>query len=127
MSESSRRPKVITCQIPVRITNRNIKPRYNSKQANFNNLKKVKTIPLIGFRTKNFEFGPSALLASTTSLLPKIDVVRCVVHEENPDPVCITETWLHASTINEHLFIPGYNVMFKNCASQIHGCVCIYI
>ena len=47
MSESSRRPKVITCQIPVRITNRNIKSRYNSKQANFNNLKEVKTLYLL--------------------------------------------------------------------------------
>ena len=79
-----------------------------------------------GSRTKNFEFGPSVLLANAMSLLPKIDEVRCVVHEENPDLVCITETWLHASTINEHLFIPGYNVMFKNRASQLRGCVYIY-
>ena len=127
MSESSQRPQVINCQIPVRITNRNIKSRHNFKQANFNNLKEVKTLPLIGSRTKNFEFGPSVLLANAMSLLPKIDEVRCVVHEENPDLVCITETWLHASTINEHLFIPGYNVMFKNRASQLHGGVCIYI
>ena len=127
MSESSRRLKVITCQIPVIITNRNIKSRHNSKRANFNNLKEVKTLPLIGSRTKNSEFGPSVLLANTMSLLPKIDEVRCVVHEENPDLVCINETWLQASTINEHLFIPGYNVMFKNRASQLHGGVCIYI
>ena len=126
MSESSRRPKVITCQIPVRLTDRNIKSRHNSKQANFNNLKEVKTLPLIGSRTKNSEFGPNELLANTMSLLPKIDEVRCVIHEENPDLVCITETWLQASTINEHLFIPGYNVMFKNRASQLHGGVCMY-
>ena len=92
MSESSRRPKVITCQIPVRITNRNIKSRYNSKQANSNNLKEVKTLPLIGSRTKNFEFGPSILLVNTMSLLPKIDEVsrgeKCnlpkFAHETNP-------------------------------------------
>ena len=112
MSESSQRPKVITCQIPVRITNRNIKSRHNSKQANFNNLKEVKTLPLIGSRTKNFEFGPSVLLANAMSLLPKIDEVRCVVHEENPDLVCITETWLHASTINESSYrqIPAVKI-----------------
>ena len=92
MSESSRRPKVITCKILVRITNRNIKSRHNSKQANFNNLKEFKTLPLIGSRTKNSEFGSSVLLANTMPLLPKIDEVRCVVHEENPDLVCITET-----------------------------------
>ena len=126
MLESSRRPEVITSQNPVRITNRNgIKFHYNNKQVNFSNLKEVKASPLIGSHTRNFEFGPSVLLANTKSLLPKIDEIPCVVDEENPDLVCFTETWLHASNINKHLFIPGYNFMFKNCGSQLHGGVCM--
>ena len=28
---------------------------------------------------------------------------------------------------HKHLFIPGYNVMFKNRTSQSHGGVCTYI
>ena len=128
MLESSRRPEVITCQNPIRITNRNgIKFHYNNKQVNFSNLKEVKASPLIGSHTTNFELGPSVLLANTMSVLPKIDEICCVVHEENPDLVCFTELWLHASNINKHLFIPGYNFMFKNRAFQLYGGVCIYV
>ena len=94
---------------------------------NFVNLKTVKPSPLIAPQTANFDFGPSMLLVNTMSLLPKIDEVCYVVHEENPDLACFTETWLHASTINEHLLIPGYSVIFKNRISQLHGGVSMYV
>jgi hypothetical protein len=112
----------------VRITNRNVtKLQHSTKQANTANLTNVKLLPLIGTCTTKYDFGPSVLLANTMSLLPKIDEVRCVIQEENPDLACFTETWLHDSIINDHLLVPGYNFTFKNRVSQSHGGVCLYV
>jgi hypothetical protein len=72
--EFSRPSTVLSCPIPVRITNRNVtKLQLSTKQANTANLTNVK----IDTCTTKYDFGPSVLLANTMSLLPKIDEVRC--------------------------------------------------
>jgi hypothetical protein len=79
--EFNRPSTVLSCPIPVRITNRNVtKLQHSTKQANTANLTNVKLLPLIGTCTTKYDFGPSVLLANTMSLLPKIDEVRCVIH-----------------------------------------------
>ena len=95
----------------------------SNKQANTANLTNVK----IGTCTTKYDFGPSVLLANTMSLLPKIDEVRCFIHEENPNLACFTEKWLHHSIINDHLLVPGYHFTFNNRVSQSHGSVCLYV
>ena len=40
------------------------------------------------------EYGVSLLLANTMSLAPKIDEVKCVISDVNPDLAFFTETWL---------------------------------
>ena len=52
-------------------------------------------------------FGVSLLLANTMSLAPKIDEVRCVVTDVNPDLGCFTETWLCDSSNPNNLQIPS--------------------
>jgi hypothetical protein len=126
--EFNRPSTVLSCPIPVRITNRNVtKLQLSTKKVNTANLTNVKLLPLIGTCTTKYDFGHSVLLANTISLLPKIDEVRCFIHEENPDLACFTETWLHDSIINDHLLVPGYHFTFKNRVSRSHGGVCLYV
>ena len=44
-----------------------------------------------------------------------------------PDLVCFTETWLHDGTSTDCINISGYNLIYKNRTSGIHGGVCTYI
>ena len=78
--EFNRTSPVLSCPIPVRITNGNVtKLQHSTKKANTANLTNVKLLPLIGTCTTKYDFDPSVLLANTMSLLPKIDEVRCVM------------------------------------------------
>ena len=61
------------------------------------------------------------------SLAPKIDETRCGILELKPDVACFTETWLHDSINNNHIYIPEYNFILKNRTKGIHGGVGIYI
>lgn len=73
--------------LTVIITNHDnfIKSTNKFKNVNITNLKKIKVSPSTNVRETNHVFSPSVLLANTMSLLPKIDEVRCVVQEKNPD------------------------------------------
>ena len=69
----------------------------------------------------NTEAGLKFLLSSTMSLAPKIDEIRCCILELKPDVACLTETWLHDSINDNHIYIPEYNFSLKNRAAGIHG------
>ncbi len=72
-------------------------------------------------------FGPSLLLSNTMSLAPKIDEIILCVTERKPDLACSTETWLHDAISEDCINIPGYNLIYKNRTSGVHGGVCTYI
>lgn len=59
------------------------------------------------------------------SLTPKIDEVRKVMQETNPDLVCITETGLHSQTCDDVVNICGYNLVRRYRLIGQHGAVCI--
>ena len=42
------------------------------------------------------------------SLLPKLDELRMLAVDSNPDIICIVETWLSQDITNEEVSIPGY-------------------
>ena len=132
-----------TKHIPVRITfvdrNSNIA---SQPHANFNKLltfpcnhaTQSSNLPTSGgrtvddaARTRPKEFGLKLLLSNTMSLALKIDEIRCCVLDWKPDVACFTETWLHDSINDNHIYIPEYNFITKNRTTDIHGGVGLYI
>ena len=114
-----------TKPIPVRITfvdrNSNIA---SQSHVNFNNLltfpynnaTQSSNLPTSGdsavddaARIRPKEFGLKLLLSNTMSLALKIDEIRCCVLDWKPDVACFTETWLHDSINDNHIYIPEYN------------------
>ena len=75
----------------------------------------------------NSVFGLSLLLSNTMSLAPKIDEITLCISEMKPDLACFTETWLHDGISTDCINISGYNLIYKNRTSGIHGGVCTYI
>ena len=75
----------------------------------------------------NSVFSPSLLLSNTMSLASKIDEITLCISEMKPDLACFTETWLHDGISIDCINIPGYNRIYKNRTSGIHGGVCTYI
>ena len=76
----------------------------------------------------NIEAGLKLLLSNTMSLAPKIDEIRtCCILELKPDVACFTETWLHDSINDNHIYIPEYNFILRNRTTGTHGGVGLYI
>ena len=61
------------------------------------------------------------------SLAPKMDEVRSVTLDVDPDLAFFTETWLRVTISENHLVIPGCHFMSRNQTSDIHGGVGLYI
>ena len=61
------------------------------------------------------------------SLAPKIDEITLCMSEMKPDLACFTETWFHDGISTDCINISGYNLIYKNRTSGIHGGVCTYI
>ncbi|CAH3181356.1 unnamed protein product [Porites lobata] len=59
------------------------------------------------------------------SLAPKIDEVKCVISDVNPDLAFFT--WLRDSISENHLHIPWYNFTARNRTTDHHGGVGFYI
>ncbi|XP_066020680.1 uncharacterized protein [Pocillopora verrucosa] len=76
---------------------------------------------------ENSVFGLSALLANTMSLAPKIDEVRSVVLDLKPNLGFFTETWLRETICDSLLQIPGYSFIHRNCTTDHHSSVGLYI
>ena len=53
------------------------------------------------------------------SLAPKIDEVKCVISDVNPDLAFFT--WLRDSISENHLHIPWYNFTARNRTTDHHG------
>ena len=77
--------------IRIRVTNRVICIPWSQRSEPFSrNLVHVRKVHASIQQSK--EFGPSLLLANMMSLSPKIDELRCLVIDKNPDLVSLTET-----------------------------------
>ncbi|EDO32114.1 predicted protein [Nematostella vectensis] len=62
------------------------------------------------------------------SLAPKIDEVRSVILDANPDLGFFTETWLGENSCENNLQIPGYHFPACNrCNGMLHGGVGLYV
>ena len=60
------------------------------------------------------------------SLRRKIDDLERVLHEEEIDIICVTETWLDDSINDGEIEIPGYCVHRRDRLGRRGGGVCIY-
>ena len=45
------------------------------------------------------------------SLLPKMDLLHGTCEAQNPDVICVTETWLGEEIDNSEISLPGYNII----------------
>ena len=61
------------------------------------------------------------------SLGPKIDEIQLFILGSDLDLISITETWLHNTNSNNVIRVPSYKVIRKDCITDIHGGVCLFI
>lgn len=61
------------------------------------------------------------------SFAPKIDEVKCVISDINPDLASFTETWPRDSISENYLHMPGYHFAARNRTTDLHGGVGLYI
>ena len=60
------------------------------------------------------------------SILPKIDELAALCSTNNPDIVCLVETWLCGNILNNELYIPNYSII-RHDRNRHGGGVAIYI
>ena len=65
------------------------------------------------------------MYCNARSVLPKIDALHAVVSVEEPDVICIVETWLSNDIDDIEIEIPRYDVVHKD-RNRHGGGVCIY-
>ena len=61
------------------------------------------------------------------SVVPKIDEVREVIHHNNVDIICITETWLQEHIHDNVVDVVGFNLIRLDRSCRQHGGVCMYV
>ena len=47
-------------------------------------------------------------------MLPKIDELVALCSAENPDIVCLVETWLGDDALDNEIFVPNYSIVRLN-------------
>ena len=45
------------------------------------------------------------------SMLPKLDELAAICATDNPDIVCLVETWLGSEVLNNEVLIPNYSIV----------------
>ena len=66
------------------------------------------------------------LYFNSRSILPKMDELLALVEADNPDLICVTETWLNADCTNAEIAVPGY-VVCRRDRDRHGGGVMLYI
>lgn len=66
------------------------------------------------------------LYFNARSILPKLDELKIVAEENNPDVVCITESWLCQEISNVEVSVPGY-LLYRHDRDRHGGGVLMYI
>ena len=65
------------------------------------------------------------MYSNARSLLPKIEELRVLVHSNQPDIICIVESWLSQDVFDNEINITGYNCHRKD-RNRHGGGVCVY-
>ncbi len=60
------------------------------------------------------------------SILPKLDELATLCSADNPDIVCLVETWLCDDVLNNEVCIPNYSII-RHDRNRHGGGVVIYI
>ena len=68
----------------------------------------------------------SILYYNARSLLPKMDELRLVCMSEQPDVVCIVETWLDENILESEISVDNYSVVRLD-RNRHGGCIVMYI
>ena len=68
----------------------------------------------------------SLLYYNACSILPKMDLLCAVTEADNPDIVCIVETWLDTNIPDQDIGLPGYRV-YRRDRNRHGGGVLIYV
>jgi hypothetical protein len=63
---------------------------------------------------------------SARSILPKSDELRILVEDNNPDVICITESWLSQETCNAEISIPGF-LLYRHDRDRHGGGILMYV
>ena len=66
------------------------------------------------------------LYFNARSILPKLDELKIVAEENNPDIICITESGLCQEIPNAEVSVPGY-FLYRNDRDRHGGGVLMYI
>ena len=53
------------------------------------------------------------LYTNARSIIAKIDEVRALLVDQNPDIFAVTETWTHSNVHNSYLNVPGYDIAVR--------------
>ena len=60
------------------------------------------------------------------SILPKLDKLKVLAEDNNPDVICITESWLCQEISNVEVSIPGY-LLYRHDRDHHGGGVLMYV
>ena len=62
------------------------------------------------------------------SLIPKLDEIKLLMENEDPDILCISETWLQPNILDDLISIKKYNVFRNDNSLNSRGSgACIYV
>ena len=67
------------------------------------------------------------MLYNVMSLVPKIDVLREVIHNSDVEIACITETWLRDHIDDNVVNVSGFRLVRLDRINSQHGGVCLYV
>ncbi|XP_033097278.1 uncharacterized protein LOC117101408 [Anneissia japonica] len=65
-------------------------------------------------------FLPKLMVTNARSIMNKVDELRMLINDKQPDVCCICESWITSDTATERYSIEGYNI-FNNCRSNRKG------
>ena len=66
------------------------------------------------------------LYFNARSVFPKLDELKILVEDNNPDVICITESWLCQEICNTEILIPGY-LLYRRDRDRHGGGVLMYV
>ena len=69
----------------------------------------------------------SCFYCNARSVINKTDELELYVVEENPDLICITESWANANIGDGEINMNGYTVFRRDRKNRIGGGVLLYV
>lgn len=77
-------------------------------------------------KPKRQSCAPSILLFNARSVFPKLDDLKVRASKFSPDIICVTESWLDATTSDLAISLPGYSVLRQDRDSNGGGVILYY-